>query len=60
MDSTVANTEIVPDFPVRVSGGHTLRPWHVPVLKALQMSHTMANTIPGTRYDGTYSIFDGS
>jgi hypothetical protein len=51
MKNTVDKTESTLD---------TRRPWHAPALKALKASMTLANTIPGARYDATYSTFDAS
>jgi len=51
VDNHIKTTEFIP--PAR-------RAWHAPALKALEVSNTLANTIPGDRFDGTYNMSDGS
>jgi hypothetical protein len=51
MDNHIKTTEFIP--PARL-------PWHAPALKMLKVSNTLANTIPGPTYDGTFSTLDGS
>jgi len=54
MENIFTTTEISPDIPPASGGGTTRRPWHAPALKALKVSHTLANTHHGIIYDHTH------
>lgn len=60
MGNNIKTTESISGIPASVSDGARRRQWHAPMLKTLKVSDTQANSIPGTLYDGTYHMDDGS